>query len=128
MSGGVTCEYLLGHLEGVDDGRGDACHGPDHTAQAQVDEHQEEHDGPERGGGEVCHGLSEGDEGQACALHGLRGQGGTWRGVGEGPCLPLGAPCFLLAVLGALGITLSPTRITPPPKFYGFQPVSLKLK
>ena len=72
LPGGVTCEHLLGHLEGVDDGRGDARHGPDHTAQAQVDEHQEEHDGPERGGGEVRHGLGEGDEGQACALHGLR--------------------------------------------------------
>ena len=42
------------------------------------------------------HGLGEGDEGQACALHGLRvgAEGGAQRGR-------LGAPHFLISALGA---------------------------
>lgn len=98
--GVVTCEHLLGHLEGVDDRRGDSCHGPDHAAQAQVDEHEEEHDGPERGGREMCHGLSEGDEGQACALHRLR--------VGQrvGATLTPRVPCLLPAAVRAIGIAI----------------------
>lgn len=66
---GLTCEELLLDLVGVEDGRGDACHGADLTAQAQVDEHEEEHDGPEGRGREMSHGLCESNEGQACTLH-----------------------------------------------------------
>lgn len=66
-----TCEKLLAEFEGVDERRDDALDGAEHAAQAQVDQHEEEHDGPEGRGREVSHGLGEGDEGQAGALDGL---------------------------------------------------------
>lgn len=68
----LTCEELLAYFEGVDEWREDALDGAEHAAQAQVDQHEEEHHGPEGRGGEVGHGLGEGDEGQPRALNGLR--------------------------------------------------------
>lgn len=65
----LTCQVLFAHLERVEHRRGDAGHGADHAAQAQVDEHEEEHDGPEGGGWKINHSLCEGYEGQACALY-----------------------------------------------------------
>lgn len=67
--GALTCQVLLAHLECVEHRRGDASHGANHAAQAQVDEHEEEHDGPEGRGWEIDHGLSEGNEGQASPLY-----------------------------------------------------------
>lgn len=67
----LTCKKLLADFERVDQRGEDALDGAEHAAQAQVDQHEEEHDGPERRGREVGHGLCEGDEGQACALDSL---------------------------------------------------------
>lgn len=64
----LTCEKFLADFESVDQRSEDALDGAEHAAQAQVDQHEEEHDGPEGRGREVGHGLREGDEGQACAL------------------------------------------------------------
>lgn len=66
-----TCEKLLLDFVGVQDRCGDTSHGADHAAQAEVDEHEKEHDGPKGRSWEMCHGLCEGDEGQAGALHSL---------------------------------------------------------
>ena len=71
----LTTQDLLAYLEGVQYGGGDSRHGADHAAQAQVDKHEEEHDRPEGAGGEVGHGLGEGDEGQPRALHRLEERG-----------------------------------------------------
>ena len=67
----LTAQDLLAYLEGVQNGSGDARHSADHAAQAQVDEHEEEHDRPEGAGREVGHGFGEGNEGQTRTLHRL---------------------------------------------------------
>ena len=69
---GLTCEELLADFEGVDQRCDDALDGTKHAAHAQVNQHEEKHDGPEGRCREVGHGLCEGDEGQACTLHCLR--------------------------------------------------------
>lgn len=63
LRSGPTCEKLLAALEGVDKRREDPLDGAKHAAQAEVDQHEEEHDGPEGRGREVSHGLGEGDKG-----------------------------------------------------------------
>lgn len=65
---GLTGEELLADFRRVDERSENPLDGAEHTAQAQVHQHEEEHDGPEGGGWEMRHGLREGDEGQACAL------------------------------------------------------------
>lgn len=47
-------------------------HGPEHGAEAQVEQHEEEQCGPEGAGGEKSHHFSEGDERQARSLNALR--------------------------------------------------------
>lgn len=47
-------------------------HGPEHGAQAQVEQHEEEQRGPEGAGREKSHHLGEGDECKARPLHALR--------------------------------------------------------
>lgn len=42
-----TCEKLLAEFEGVDERREDPLDGAEHAAQAEVDQHEEEHYGPE---------------------------------------------------------------------------------
>lgn len=64
----MTCEKLLADFERVYQRREDSLDGAEHAAQAEVNQHEEEHDGPEGRGREVSHGFGEGDEGQACAL------------------------------------------------------------
>lgn len=67
----LTCEVFLPYFEGVHNGGEDALDSPEHAAQSQIDQHKEKHDRPKRRGWEMGHGFSEGDEGQACALHRL---------------------------------------------------------
>ena len=64
----LTCKKFLADFECVYQRGEDALDGAEHAAQAEVNQHEEEHDGPERRGWEVGHGLCEGYEGQACAL------------------------------------------------------------
>lgn len=71
----LTTQELFPNLESIQDGRGDACHGANHAPQAQVDQHEKEHDRPERTGGKMRHGLREGDECQTGTLNGLQGGG-----------------------------------------------------
>lgn len=71
----LTAQDLFANLEGIQDGRGDARHGPDHAAQAQIDEHEEEHDRPEWRSREMCHSLRESDESQTGALNSLHKDG-----------------------------------------------------
>lgn len=73
----LTCEELLAHFEGIHDGRDDALYGAKHAAQAQVDQHEEEHDRPEGWRWEMRHGLREGNEGQPRPLHRLHKRGDT---------------------------------------------------
>lgn len=67
----LTCQKLLADFERVNQRSEDALNGAEHAAQAEVNQHEEEHDGPEGGGREVGHGLREGDESQTCTLHRL---------------------------------------------------------
>lgn len=67
-----TCEELFLHLVGVENRCCDASHCANHTAQTQVNEHEKEHDGPERRRWEMSHGFCESDESQAGALYCLR--------------------------------------------------------
>lgn len=78
-SSSPTCKKFLADLERVDQRSEDALDGAEHAAEAEVNQHEEEHDGPEGRGREVGHGLCEGDEGQARALDRLPGR---WRGRG----------------------------------------------
>lgn len=80
----LTCEELLADFKRVDERSEDALDGAEHAAEPQVHQHQEEHHRPERRGGEVGHGLGEGDEGQTCALYGL--QPDETRGVTDSVC------------------------------------------
>lgn len=48
-------------------------HGPEHGAQAQVEQHEEEQRGPEGAGREKSHHFGEGNERQARPLNALRG-------------------------------------------------------
>lgn len=76
-------------LVGVKDGCGDAGHGADHAAQAQIDQHEEEHDRPQWRGREMGHGFCEGDEGQTRPLHGLRTDGQTGTNQQTDTALPV---------------------------------------
>lgn len=58
--------------EVVHEGCENPLHGPEHGAEAQVEQHQEEQRGPEGAGREKSHHLREGDERQACSLNALR--------------------------------------------------------
>lgn len=69
----LTCQTFLADFESVYQRSEDALDGAEHAAQAEVNQHEEEHDGPEGRGWEVSHGLREGNEGQACALDRLLG-------------------------------------------------------
>lgn len=64
----LTCKKFLADFESVYQWSEDALDGAEHAAQAEVNQHEEEHDGPEGRGWEVGHGLCEGNEGQTCAL------------------------------------------------------------
>lgn len=43
----LTCEKLLADFESVYEGSEDALDGAKHAAEAEVHQHEEEHDGPE---------------------------------------------------------------------------------
>ena len=64
-----TCENLPVDFVSVEDWCGDASHGADHASQAQINQHEKKHDGPEWTGREVGHGFCEGNECQAGALN-----------------------------------------------------------
>lgn len=68
----LTCQVFLAHFKSVHEGCDDTLDCAKHAAQPQVHQHEEEHDWPKRRGREVGHGLSEGNEGESCALHSLR--------------------------------------------------------
>lgn len=58
--------------EVVHKGCENSLHGPEHGAQAQVEQHQEEQRGPEGAGREKSHHFSEGNERQARSLNTLQ--------------------------------------------------------
>lgn len=64
----LTCKKFLADFESVYQWSGDSLYGAEHAAEAEVNQHQKEHDGPEGRGWEVGHGLRESNEGQACTL------------------------------------------------------------
>ncbi len=69
--GALTCEDLFPNFESIQNGCGNASHGANHAAQAQVYQHEEKHDRPEGRTGEMCHGLGEGNKSQTGALNRL---------------------------------------------------------
>lgn len=69
----LTCKKFLADFEIVHQRCEEALDGAEHAAQAEVDQHEEEHDRPEGRGREVGHGLCEGDEGQARVFERLLG-------------------------------------------------------
>lgn len=70
----LTCKKLLSDFECVYQRGEDTLNGAKHAAEAEVNQHKEEHDGPEGWGWEVGHGLCKGNESQACALYCLSGR------------------------------------------------------
>lgn len=68
----LTTQDLFADLESIQNGCGDPSHGADHASQAQVNQHEEEHDRPEGTGRKMRHSLREGDECQTGALHRLK--------------------------------------------------------
>lgn len=79
----LTCKKFLADFESVYQRSEDALDGAEHAAQAEVNQHEEEHDGPEGRCWEVGHGLCEGNEGQACALDRLLGGEKIWLDMGD---------------------------------------------
>lgn len=70
----VTCEegsVASQESEIVHEGCEDPLHGPEHGAEAQVEQHEEEQRGPEGAGGEQRHHLGERDESQSRPFHTL---------------------------------------------------------
>lgn len=70
----LTCELglvLRQGFEAVGEGGEDALHSAKHGAESQVQQHEEEERGPERAARQERHGLGEGDEREARALHTL---------------------------------------------------------
>lgn len=114
----LTCQKLLADFERVDQRGEDALDGAEHAAEAQVDQHEEEHDGPERRGREVGHGFREGDEGQACALDSLV--------EGRKMKLPAVSLFFLILVLGWLQIEFAVWEESSADRSEGYQDVPLK--
>lgn len=72
--GVLTCEHLFANFKGIQNGCGDASHGANHAAQAQVYQHEEKHDRPEWRSRKMGHSLCEGNKSQTSALNSLMGE------------------------------------------------------